>query len=67
MIKGSGRRAPNKKAHVGQWIFLALITTVNLILSILLRIADRKAALQAIQNDDKVSVLYFGEKETKIK
>lgn len=57
-------RPPRKRSNAGL-VFASVLTLINLILSFLLRISDRKRVLTAISNDDKVSLLYFGEKTTK--
>ena len=68
MNKAKGRgvgRKRKKKAKIGRWIFWAVLTTLNLILSFMMRVADRKNAVSAIQQDDKLSLLYRAEKTTK--
>lgn len=59
-----GRGRPPRRSSAGL-VFAAVLTLINLILSLLLRISDRKRVLTAIANDDRVSLLYFGEKTTK--
>ncbi|MBP3704579.1 MAG: hypothetical protein J6I98_03500 [Clostridia bacterium] len=64
--KGRARRgAGRKKKRLGGWIFWAVLTALNLVLSLAMRIADRKMAVAAIQQDEKFSLLYTGEKTTK--
>ena len=60
--RGRGRA---KKRRVGRWIFWSVLTALNLILSVLMRIADRKNAIAAIQKDEELAVLYTGKKTTK--
>ena len=62
--RGAGRKR-RKKAKIGRWIFWAVLTSLNLIVSIMMRIADRKNAVSAIQKDDRLSLLYTAEKTTK--
>ena len=62
---GRGKKR-TKKARAGKWIFFAVITTLNLIISVLMRISDRKNAIAAIKKDENLSLLYTGEKTTKI-
>ncbi len=62
--KGAGRKR-NKKVKLGRWIFFAVLTFLNLIISIVMRISVRKNAVSAIQKDDRLSLLYTGEKTTK--
>ena len=61
--KATGRGRKNVK--LGRWIFFGILTLLNVILSVLMRIADRKNAVAAIQQDEKLSLLYTGEKTTK--
>lgn len=63
--KGVGRAGSGKKKRLGGWILVMVLTTLNLLISIMLRISDRKMAMQAIQQDEKLSLLYTGEKTTK--
>lgn len=63
--KGTGRAGNSKKKRLGGWILVTVLTTLNLLISIMLRISDRKMAIQAIQQDEKLSLLYTGEKTTK--
>ncbi len=66
MAKGRGAgRKRSKKVKLGQWIFFAVLTFLNLIISIMMRIYDRKNAVSAIRKDDRLSLLYTGEKTTK--
>lgn len=65
MIKGRGRADTHKKKKLGGWILLSVLTTLNLLLSVLLRISDRRRVLQVIEKDGQLSVLYTGEKTTK--
>ncbi|MGN0479712.1 MAG: hypothetical protein ACI4GO_09795 [Hominenteromicrobium sp.] len=65
MSKGKGRADARKKKKLGGWILLSVLTTLNLLLSLLLRISDRKRVLQAVQEDERLSLLYTGEKTTK--
>ena len=62
--KGAGRKR-SKKVKLGRWIFFAVLTFLNLIISIMMRIYDRKNAVSAIEKDDRLSLLYTGEKTTK--
>ena len=62
---GDGRRRV-KKAKAGKWIFWSVLTALNLLVSIFVRIADRKNAIAAIQKDEEISLLYTGKKTTKI-
>lgn len=61
---GAGRKR-KKKVKLASWIFWAVLTALNLIISILMRVADRKNAVAAIRQDDRLSLLYTGEKTTK--
>ena len=61
---GVGRKR-HKKAKTGRWIFLSILTLLNVFLSIMMRIADRKNAVAAVQQDEKISLLYTAEKSTK--
>ena len=61
--KGVGRK--KKKTGAAGWIFWAVLTTLNLLISIALRISDRKKVIAAVQQDERFSVLYSGEKSTK--
>lgn len=61
--RGAGR-IPRKRSHAGL-VFAALLMFVNLLLSLFLRVSDRRQVLHAIENDEKASLLYFGEKTTK--
>ena len=54
-----------QKIKLHSWIFWAILTTLNLIISIVMRISDRKDAISAIQKDEQLSLLYTGEKSTK--
>lgn len=63
--KGAGWAGNSKKKRLGGWILVTVLTTLNLLISIMLRISDRKMAIQAIQQDEKLSLLYTGEKTTK--
>ncbi len=62
-MTGRGRRARNgDDRHL---LLFGIITFLNLLLSIAIRVSDRKLAISAIQNDDELSVLYKGKKTTK--
>lgn len=63
--RGVRRAAAKKNKRLGRWIFAMILTLLNVILSILMRISDRKQTLQAIRESDKLTVLYTGEKTTK--
>ena len=63
--KAAGRGRGRKNVKLGRWIFFGILTLFNVILSVLMRIADRKNAVAAIQQDEKLSLLYTGEKTTK--
>lgn len=63
--KAAGRSRGRKNVKLGRWIFFGILTLLNVILSVLMRIADRKNAVAAIQQDEKLSLLYTGEKTTK--
>ncbi|MBQ2668196.1 MAG: hypothetical protein IJF56_06180 [Clostridia bacterium] len=64
--KGAGRKNSfMKKIKLHSWIFWAVLTTLNLIISVIMRVSDRKDAITAIQKDEKLSLLYTGEKTTK--
>ena len=62
--KGAGRKRA-KKAKLLKWIFLSILTLLNILLSVLMRIADRKNAVAAIQHDEEISLLYTAKKTTK--
>ena len=61
--KGAGRK--KKKSGAAGWIFWAVLTTLNLIITVVMRISDRKQVLTVVQQDERFSVLYSGEKTTK--
>ena len=64
--KGKGRKKSlMKKIKLHSWIFWAVLTTLNLIISVVMRISDRKDTLTAIQKDEQLTLLYTGEKTTK--
>lgn len=64
---GRGREAAEvrKKRRNREFLVASILTALNLLLSIALRISDRKRTLQAIRELDKLTVLYTGEKTTK--
>lgn len=63
-MHGAGRKR-GRKAKTGQWIFFSILTLLNLIVSIAIRVSDRKNVVSAIKEDDRLSLLYTGEKTTK--
>ena len=65
MNKGRERADARKKKKLGGWILLSVLTLINLLLSVLMRISDRKETLRAIERDGRFSVLFDGEKTTK--
>ena len=64
---GRGRQAAEvrKKRRNREFLVASILTALNLLLSIALRVSDRKRTLQAIRESDKLTVLYTGEKTTK--
>lgn len=63
--RGAGRADARKKKRLGGWILVTVLTTLNLLLSFLLRVSDRKRVLEAVRQDERLSLLYTGEKTTK--
>ena len=56
------RKAGKKGAFL--WTVTAIATLISTVLSVITRISDRKLAMAAVQEDEKLSLLYFGEKKT---
>lgn len=62
---GRGRDADRRrKRRNREFLVASVLTTLNLLLSIALRISDRKRVLQAIEQEDNVKLLYAQEKTT---
>ena len=62
---GWGRDADRRrKRRNREFLVASVLTTLNLLLSIVLRISDRKRVLQAIEQEDNVKLLYAQEKTT---
>ena len=59
---GRGRAAALRKKRRNREFLIASI--LNLLVSLALRASDRKQALQAIRNEEKLTLLYTGEKTT---
>ncbi len=63
---GHGRETDRRKQRRNrEFLVASVLTMLNLFLSILLRISDRKRVLEAIRAEDKVKLLYMEEKTTK--
>ena len=62
---GRGRAAAlRKKRRNLEFLIASILTALNLLVSLALRASDRKQALQAIRNEEKLTLLYTGEKTT---
>ena len=62
---GRGRAAAwRKKRRNRAFLIASILTALNLLVSLALRASDRKQALQAIRNEEKLTLLYTGEKTT---
>lgn len=62
---GRGRVAAlRKKRRNREFLIASILTALNLLVSLALRASDRKQALQAIRNEEKLTLLYTGEKTT---
>ena len=60
---GRGRAAAlRKKRRNREFLIASILTALNLLVSLALRASDRKQALQAIRNEEKLTLLYTGEK-----
>ena len=66
MRKDGRRRAAalRKKRRNREFLIASILTALNLLVSLALRASDRKQALQAIRNEEKLTLLYTGEKTT---
>ncbi len=58
---GAGRKKPSPKSQA----FLAVVTCIDLLLSLLLAVFHRLEVIHAVQNDEDVQVLLRTQKETK--
>ena len=54
-----------KKSGTAAKIVICVFTLINVILSIIVRIYDRKEIIKAISDDDKVKAIIVKEKTTK--
>ena len=54
-----------KKSSTAAKIVICVFTLINVILSIIVRIYDRKEIIKAISDDDKVKAIIVKEKTTK--
>lgn len=61
------RRAHREKRGKKLWALTAVCALLNTLISVLMRISDRKLALAAIRKDDQLSLLYFDGKRTEKK
>lgn len=59
------KRLPRRRSGTAGKIFLALITFLNLLLSLLLAVQRRQEVLNAVRENEKVKVLLTAQKETK--
>lgn len=66
---GAGRKIEKKKSKKKSGIFgklvLALVTCVNLVLSVLLHLLRRQEVLHAVQGSDEIKVLLETKPKTK--
>lgn len=63
---GRGRAAvARKKRRNREFLIASILTALNLLVSLALRASDRKQALQAIRDEEKLTLLYTAEKTTK--
>lgn len=56
--------AVRKKRRNREFLIASILTALNLLVSLALRASDRKQALQAIRDEEKLTLLYTGEKTT---
>ncbi len=54
-----------KKTGNGTKIVICVFTLINVILSIIVRIYDRKEIIRAVKEDDKIKTIVYKEKTTK--
>lgn len=63
---GRGRAAAaRKKCRNREFLIASILTALNLLVSLALRASDRKQALQAIRDEERLTLLYTAEKTTK--
>lgn len=63
---GRGRAAAaRKKRRNREFLIASILTALNLLVSLALRASDRKQALQAIRDEERLTLLYTAEKTTK--
>lgn len=58
-------KPPKRKSGTGEKIFLAVVTFLNLLLSLILAVVRRQEIIHAVQENEDVKVLLTSKRETK--